>query len=478
MLFDSITFCIFFVVLFCLYWQVTHRNQNKLLLLASYFFYGCWDWRFLSLILISTLVDYFCGQCIHNSKSQLWRKRYLALSLVSNLGILGFFKYFDFFADSLALLTTNFGLTLDRITLDIILPVGISFYTFQSLSYTIDIYRRDLKPCNNPLDFFLYVSFFPQLVAGPIERAGRLLPQIQCERSLSWVDLRLGIAFFSWGLFQKVYVADNLAPIVDTLFSSPGPYVGSEVLVGIYAFSFQLLCDFAGYSLMAKGLARILGFELTTNFRQPYFSSNIREFWSRWHVTLSNWFRDYFFRTIRKRLNRKGNWQIWFNFFITFSLIGLWHGASWNFVLWGALTGIQVVVYLALQPQLKKLNFRENSFQEKTMKIASMILVYHCFCFGGALFRGESFEQSIAMYYALFSNFMITENTLYIIQRIIFYAGVFMFIEWLQYRFKKEDDLVFLQFPIILRSFFYVIIFYSLTWFGKLDGEQYIYFQF
>ena len=344
MLFNTVEFIAFFVVVLGLYWALNHRWQNRLLLVGSYFFYGCWDYRFLSLIVISTVIDYVSGIKIHGSDNRRTRKFFLVLSMCTNLGLLGVFKYFGFFAENFQALMGRIGLETSSSSLRIILPVGISFYTFQTMSYTIDIYRRKLEPTRHFFDFALFVSFFPQLVAGPIERAKRLLPQVLKERHFSKPQFLDGLHLIVWGLFMKMVVADNMARIVDYVFSKhAGSLTGLEIFLGIVAFAFQIYGDFSGYSDIARGTAKCMGFEIMVNFKRPYFSLNPSEFWTRWHVSLSSWLRDYLYISLGG--NRGGTLRMYRNLALTMLLGGLWHGAGWTFIAWGAFHGLILILY-------------------------------------------------------------------------------------------------------------------------------------
>lgn len=336
MLFNSLSFFVFYILLLPIYWKI-HQNiraRNILLLIGSYYFYGSWDWRFLSLIIISTLVDFYCGKKIRISNNKI-RNRYLFISLLVNLGILGTFKYFDFFISSFIDFLNSFGMQANYYSLNIILPVGISFYTFQTLSYTIDIYYRKMEPSTNLLNFATFVAFFPQLVAGPIERAKALLPQIEGKIRFNYKQFREGGILILWGLVKKVLIADRLAVYVDVVFADPSNFTGYQCIIAILFFAVQIYCDFSGYSDIARGLAKTLGIELMINFNVPYFSTSIREFWQRWHISLSTWFRDYVYiplggsRTSELIMKR--------NLLITFVVSGLWHGAAYTFLIWGLL---------------------------------------------------------------------------------------------------------------------------------------------
>ena len=400
MLFHTATFAIFFAVVFAAYALLARWLflQNLLLIAASYVFYGWWDARFLSLIAISTATDYIAGLGTAGERvgrveygkvvfafallsaalltlgvkdalpiaaammafclvmiAYAWavqtfaaanaRKLFLAFSVAVNLGILGFFKYFNFFAESLADLLGNFGVTLDYVTLNIILPVGLSFYTFQTMSYTIDSYRGVLQPTRRLTDITAFVTFFPQLVAGPIERAADLLPQFSRPRSITWENLKSAAMLFLWGVFKKVVVADNVAPISDHMFANYTTATGGELLIGAVAFSFQIYCDFSAYSDMARAVGRAMGFELSLNFNLPYFSRSPSEFWRRWHISLSSWLRDYLYIPLGG--NRFGAFATYRNLIVTMTLGGLWHGASWTFVIWGLFHGTILALYRA-----------------------------------------------------------------------------------------------------------------------------------
>ncbi|MCF8219495.1 MAG: hypothetical protein K9I29_09540 [Bacteroidales bacterium] len=319
------------------------KYKKPLLLIASYFFYGYWDWRFTGLLAISTIADYFIGKKLYSTEAPKKRKWFLFSSMFINLGILAFFKYFGFFVDSFETLAGVFGLQLDFIHLNIILPVGISFYTFQTMSYTIDIYRKKLEPTNNFIDFAVFVSFFPQLVAGPIERARNLLPQIARLSKPKRKQIEEGISLIVTGLFIKVMIGDTAGRFVDHIFGNPEIYKSFELISALILFSVQIYADFSGYSSIARGVAKLLGIELMKNFEQPYLSANITEFWRRWHISLSSWLKDYLYISLGG--NRKGKSRTYVNLMITMLLGGLWHGASWNFVIWGGLHGIYLAVH-------------------------------------------------------------------------------------------------------------------------------------
>ncbi len=357
MLFNSFAFAVFLPVVFGLYWALGRqrtRMQNGLLLVASYVFYGWWDPRFLSLIVVSSIVDYVVGLRMAAEEQRARRKALLIVSLATNLGILGFFKYFNFFVDSFAELLGLFGLHANMPALRIILPVGISFYTFQTLSYTIDIYRREIEPTRDMLAFFTFVAFFPQLVAGPIERAKSLLPQFLGERSFDTERAKDGLRQMLWGLAKKVVIADNLAGHVDDIFRGAPDLDGMTLFLGTFFFAVQIYCDFSGYSDIAIGTARLFGFSLMRNFAFPYFSRDIAEFWRRWHISLSTWFRDYvYFPLGGSRVGKPRH--IW-NLIVTFTVSGFWHGANWTFIIWGFLNAVYYVPLMLVKHHRRNLD--------------------------------------------------------------------------------------------------------------------------
>lgn len=357
MLFNSLNFAIFLPIVFVLYWFATKRNfraQNVLLLVASYFFYASWDWRFMFILISSTLLDYFTGIKIHEAYNQRNKKFWLWLSISINLGILGIFKYYDFFAESFAEALSSLGLNANIHTLNLILPVGISFYTFHGLSYVIDLYKDKIRPERDFVNYSLFVSFFPLLVAGPIERATHLLPQIQKPRAFDYARAVDGMRQILWGFFKKIVIADNCAIYVNQIFASSEDHTGSTLLIAAVLFAFQIYGDFSGYSDIALGTARLFGIELLRNFSFPYFSRDIAEFWRRWHISLSNWFRDYLYIPLGG--SRGGKWQAVRNTIIIFLVSGFWHGANWTFIAWGAFHALLFLPLLLLQKNRQNTN--------------------------------------------------------------------------------------------------------------------------
>jgi D-alanyl-lipoteichoic acid acyltransferase DltB (MBOAT superfamily) len=391
MLFNSLDFAIFFPLVFIFYWIVSKNltARNVLILVSSYVFYGWWDWRFLSLIIISSLIDYFVGKKIYDTDSKRKKRQLLLVSLVVNLGFLLYFKYANFFIDTFVDSFALFGKELEVSTLNIILPVGISFYTFQTLSYTIDIYRGQLKPTTNPLAFFSFVAFFPQLVAGPIERASHLLPQFYKTYKFNYGQVKSGLLLMAFGLFKKMVIADRAAILVNQVYNNPSDYHGYEVVIATVLFAFQIYCDFSGYSDIAIGAARTMGFDLMKNFDSPYFSKSITEFWRRWHISLSTWFRDYVYIPLGG--SRKGKYRTYFNLFAVFLISGLWHGAAMTFVIWGAIHGTIIVIEKALG------GLRQKMFTRKGHPLSYLIgipITFTIVCFAWIFFRANSFMDA------------------------------------------------------------------------------------
>ncbi len=381
MIFNSITFLIFFLIFFQLYWLINNRlsisTRNLFTVLSSYLFYGWWDWRFLSLIIFSSAVDYIIGLLLANEENKKRRKLLLATSLVANLGVLGFFKYFNFFIDSLNGFMAMFSISLNINMLRIILPVGISFYTFQTLSYTIDVYKRRIEPTKDILSFFAFVSFFPQLVAGPIERASHLLKQFQERKRFSYDDEVTGLRLALWGFFKKIVIADNFGVLTDHIFSSTQAPSGLLTIAGALFFALQIYADFSGYSDIAIGISKMLGFDLMKNFATPYFATSFGEFWHRWHISLSTWFRDYLYIPLGG--NRSTKLRVSSNLMVTFLLSGLWHGADITFLIWGGLHGSALII----EKQIKR---KINKYIYATIVLLSTVLLW-------IPFRAKNYDQ-------------------------------------------------------------------------------------
>ncbi len=478
MLFQSIEFAIFFAIVFALYVVLPHNLQNRMLLIGSYIFYGAWDWRYLSLIIISTTVDYFCSLAIERNKVDRQRKQILAVSLITNIGLLGIFKYYDFFASNFQELMGTFGLEVHPYFLNVALPVGISFYTFQTMSYSIDVYRGKLKPAVNYFDFALYVAYFPQLIAGPIERGTRLLPQILEPRLITLEKIYHGAYFFGWGLFLKIFVADNLAKMVDPVFATTGSYDGAAVWLATIAFAFQIYADFAGYSFMAIGLAKTMGIDLMENFKRPYFSHNISEFWRRWHISLSSWFRDYFFSPmylwaqkwkIVSRFNVRQRHAIAFfiTLFTTEYLLGLWHGAGWNYGFFGIYHAFAIWGY-----------YYSKNYWDKMPIIFQIFLTFIIACGGWLVFRAQTLGQAFEMFAAAFTNFSLGQ--LIALQddiiKLFGLVGILLVVQIFQH--KNNDTLIVLKAPAFVRYPFFVLLLVLVLVFGDFNERPFIYFQF
>lgn len=477
MLFNSAEFLLVFLpAVLLVYFLLPHRRQNAFLVVASCIFYASWDWRFLFALLFTTGIDFYCAKrmeaSISNGLPQAGRRRYLYISLATNLGLLGFFKYFNFFTQSMHDLLALFGLQVPFETLDIILPIGISFYTFQALSYTIDVYRGQFHATRSFWDFFLAVLYFPHLIAGPIQRAALLLPQITHPRHPTRDQVFDGAHLMLWGFFKKVYIADNLAPIVDGNFalSSAG---GGNVALGVLAFTFQIYCDFSGYTDIARGIAKIMGFEFVLNFRLPYFATNPSDFWQRWHISLSQWLRDYLYISLGG--NRDGAFRTYRNLMITMLLGGIWHGAAWNFVIWGFYQGILLIGHRAVSPAL--------SAAERTLRlhgtplslvlrIASMFILT---CYGWLLFRASSLAQISEMTVALAHPLRGFDTGTF--QKILVLISPLVIVQVIQYR---TGELIFVRLPWFkpsLRAVFYGALLYAMLFLGG-QPQAFVYFQF
>lgn len=398
MLFNSFEFAIFLPIVLAVYYLLSRRAQNVFLLAASYLFYGWWDWRFLGLIAASTLLDFTCGLLLERETRPSRRRMIMWISVAGNLGALGVFKYYNFFLDSFIVMAGKLGFDPHLSIMQIVLPVGISFYTFQTMSYTLDVYRRQFEPVKNFIDFALFVCYFPQLVAGPIERASNLLPQIQSRREVKYDQIVSGLYLILLGLFKKVVIADNVAVLADWAFSNPSDMTCGQLWGGLYAFSIQIYCDFSGYSDIARGCSRLMGIELMRNFNQPYLSLNITEFWRRWHISLSFWLRDYLYIPLGG--NQKGPQRTYINLMATMLLGGLWHGASWTFVVWGGLHGLFLSVHKWMRGgdrRICKPDFA--SIGGALTTIAKVVMTFHLASLTWIFFRAKDF--GVAMDYLI-----------------------------------------------------------------------------
>lgn len=482
MLFNSIDFGLFLPLIFVLYWTIFGKNlrlQNGFLLAASMVFYGWWDWRYLGLVFFNAAIDFVVGKRLGREEKPRSRKLLLAISVVANLGMLAFFKYFDFFIVSFNEAFTLFGEPLNMRTLGIILPVGISFYTFQTMSYTIDVYRKQLTPAHDPISFAAYVLFFPQLVAGPIERATRFLPQFLKPRVFDIVKARDGVRQILWGLFKKVVIADNCAEYVNVVFSDPSMYSGASLALGTLFFAFQIYGDFSGYSDIAIGSGRLLGFDLMRNFNYPYFSRDVAEFWKRWHISLSTWFRDYLYIPLGG--SRGGKWKFMRNSLIVFAVSGFWHGASWNFIIWGVLNGLYFLP-LAMWGDRKK-NSKEiapGRWLPKLVEFRGMLTTFGLICLAWVAFRANTLEDTVTVYKSIFSASLFEMPALYNVRTMSISAlcvCIMLVMEW--YNRNKQYGLELdTRLPKVMRYALYYGVIGLLIKFAPIGEGEFIYFQF
>jgi alginate O-acetyltransferase complex protein AlgI len=483
MLFNSLDFAVFLPIVFTLYWFVFNNNlkhQNLLIAVASYLFYGWWDWRFLSLIFFSTLVDYSIGRALGSESNHRNRKFLLWTSIFVNLGFLGFFKYYNFFLDNFKSAFSLFGSEINANSLNIILPVGISFYTFQTLSYTIDIYRKNLEPTKDFISFTAFVSFFPQLVAGPIERATNLLPQILKRRQFDYVKAVDGLKQILWGLFKKVVIADNCAEYANFIFENSKDLSGSTLLLGAIFFTFQIYGDFSGYSDIAIGTSRLFGFNLMRNFAFPYFSRDIAEFWRRWHISLSTWFRDYLYIPIGG--SRGGTWIKVRNTFVIFIVSGFWHGANWTFVAWGALNALYFLPILLTKRNRRNLdNVAEDRYFPSFNELLKMMITFGLTVIAWIFFRADDINHAINYIFEIFSSSLFTlpyYNGLGLAISTILLLILFNVIEWMGRKGEYAiQNLMYVKFRFI-RWGVYVLIIFLIGMFMHTDESPFIYFQF
>jgi Predicted membrane protein involved in D-alanine export len=479
MLFNSLDFAIFLPIVFLLYWLATKGNfkiQNIILLVASYYFYGCWDWRFLFLLIFSTGLDYFTGLKMADAPDRHRKKFWFWLSVGVNLGFLGVFKYYNFFISSFSEALSHVGVQAHYSTLQVILPVGISFYTFHGLSYVIDIYNDRIKPERNFIHYSVFVCFFPLLVAGPIERATHLLPQIKQKREFDYNKAVDGLRQILWGLFKKIVVADNCATFANNVFENYHTQTGSTLLLGAIFFAFQIYGDFSGYSDIALGTARLFGIELLRNFAYPYFSRDIAEFWRRWHISLTTWFRDYLYIPLGG--SRGGKWQAVRNTFIIFLVSGFWHGANWTFIAWGGYHALLFMPLLLLQKNRKNTNLvAHNRIYPNFMEILQISTTFVLVIIGWIIFRAETIEKACSYIDGIF-NKTIFELPHYSVgmSKTIACIVILMLVEWIQRNYKHGLELNRLKNSAVRWSVYYAIIFVILE-FGAYS-QSFIYFQF
>lgn len=474
MVFSSLTFLAFFLIVFLLYWLMNDQTsvsiRNVFIIVASYLFYGWWDWRFLGLIFASSLADFLIGRALGSEKKVSHRRWLVSLSVVINLGILGYFKYANFFIDSMNVLLSSIGFQASSFSLSIILPVGISFYTFQTLSYTLDIYHKRLEPTRDPIAFFAFVSFFPQLVAGPIERASHLLPQFEVKHRFSYPESVAGLRLILWGLFKKLVIADNLGRLADLAFADSAPESGLIVLIGTSLFAIQIYADFSGYSDMAIGIARMMGFDLRKNFITPYLSSSFREFWQRWHISLSTWFRDYLYIPLGG--NRVSSFRTAYNIFLTFVISGLWHGANATFLIWGALHGIALIAE-------RRIRLHSWKGLRRSLVIVAIVLLW-------LPFRAESMIQLSSLISTLFdlssyqTTFLPYFTDHFLTTKMIAIGVALMIFASLETKMTQQDfhEWVSNKSPIIRRSLYYLLLVMILLLTNFDAKPSFIYFQF
>lgn len=488
MIFNSIEFLIFFPLVCIFYFLIPNKYKWILLLMASYYFYMAWKPEYILLILLSTIINYFIALAMDKESIEIKRKKYLYISLVANLGILFIFKYFNFFADSINTIFNIFKVNASLPAVSLLLPMGISFYTFQTLSYTIDVYRGTTKAEKHFGIFALYVTFFPQLVAGPIERSDRLLPQFYEKHNFDYNNVTNGLKRMVWGFFKKIVIADRIAIMVNTIYNNPTNYKGLPLIIATFAFGIQIYCDFSGYSDIAIGTARVMGFRLMENFNRPYFSKYISEFWRRWHISLSSWFRDYLYIPLGG--NRVKVLRSYFNLFITFLISGLWHGASWTFIIWGALHGSYLVLEKMLSPlranliKITKID-KVPLLHKLTQIITTTLLVMFAWIF----FRANTISDAIYIIKNLFVNVGEILNPVYIISTlfsmglnnvdtpVIVISVIILFIVSYIQRKHSITELIASKKPIIRYGVYYAIIMYMI-FFSYVGTSQFIYFQF
>lgn len=482
MLFNSLEFALFFPLVFILYWFVTQKNmklQNLMLVMASYYFYCCWDWRFGFLLAFSTLLDFYSGLAIASSQTKAKKKMWLIISVGINLGFLAFFKYYNFFIESFAEVLQSFGIQPNYSTLSIILPVGISFYTFHGLSYVFDIYNDKITPTRSLINYTLFVSFFPLLVAGPIERATHLLPQIEKPRKFNYAQTTDGLKQILWGLFKKIVIADSCAQFTNEIFNNSADYSGSTLVLGALFFTFQIYGDFSGYTDIALGTARLMGFELLRNFNYPYFSRDIAEFWRRWHISLSTWFKDYLYIPLGG--SKGGTWMKIRNTFIIFIVSGFWHGANWTFIVWGALNAVYFLPLLLTNNNRNNIDIVAKGKMLPTAKeITGMVITFFLTVIAWVFFRAESLTHALDYLSDIFSLSLFSMPSFEGIKAsfiTIFLIILFMIIEWL----GREEPYAIARLGIswkrpVRYAMYYAILFLVFWYCG---GEQeFIYFQF
>lgn len=489
MLFNSVQFLIFFPLVVLVYFLTPYRYRWVTLLLASYYFYMSWKAEYALLLVVSTLIDFFCARMMGRYDNNRIRRLFLLISIFSNLGILFTFKYFNFFIGAISDIAISFGSTVNVPVHGLLLPIGISFYTFQTMSYSIDVYNRRIAPENHLGVFALFVTFFPQLVAGPIERAGNLLTQLRDKFDFDYHRMKIGLYLMAWGMFKKVVIADNLASLVNPVYNNPESYEGISLVIATIFFAFQILCDFSGYSDIAIGAAMVMGFRLMENFRRPYHAKSISEFWGRWHISLSTWFRDYLYIPLGG--NRVIKWRWYYNLFITFLISGLWHGANWTFIVWGALHGFYLIFALVTEKQRanlgKSIGLDKNPGLNNFLQALSVFILV---CFSWIFFRANNISEA---FFIIENSFTGLDNVsqifasqqahiLFLDQgKTVFFIGLagIVIMEAVHLLERKENVLELLALkPVWFRWSIYYAYIAIILLFGEFNLEEFIYFQF
>jgi alginate O-acetyltransferase complex protein AlgI len=482
MLFNSISFAIFLPIVFLIYWFIANKNlklQNTLLLLASYFFYACWDWRFMFLLMFSTFLDYFTGLKMQAAEDKKGKRFWFWLSVTANLGLLGVFKYYNFFVESFSAAVSRIGFEVSPFMIKVILPVGISFYTFHGLSYVIDIYNGKIKAERGFVDYAVFVSFFPLLVAGPIERATHLLPQIKKERVFEYVRAIDGLRQILWGLFKKIVIADNCAEYANHIFNHSAEMSGSTLVIGAIFFAFQIYGDFSGYSDIALGTARLFGIELLRNFSYPYFSRDIAEFWRRWHISLSSWFKDYLYIPLGGSMG--GNWMRIRNTFAIFIVSGFWHGANWTFIVWGALNALFIMPSIVMKMNRNNMEIVAKGRMLPTIKeFFQIAITFGLTVFAWIFFRAESIEHALRYVSDIFKQpeSFLSLSVYWQYKKLFILIGLFLVAEW----FGRENQYAFqnvaLSWKRPFRWSLYIVVMLSIFYMGSFIDNSFIYFQF
>ena len=479
MLFNSVQFLLFFIFVYGLYLVLGHRWQNRLLIVASCLFYSAWNWKFLGVMFLSITTDYFCSRYMGRSDDPRHRKALLFLSLFVNLGVLGFFKYYNFFIGNLtALLDIMLPFKVPSLALRIVLPLGISFYTFEAISYTVDVYKRTIKPATSYWDYLLFVIYFPHLIAGPIMRAKDFLPQIVAPRQMDRSKFTHGAYLVFLGLFQKIFVADNMAKIVNPVFNQPGNAHGADILIAMYAFTFQIFGDFAGYSNMARGLSLMMGFAIAVNFHTPFFATSVQDFWNRWHISLSQWIRDYLYLPLMWGLRRvKGNDRLCLALLIAMSAMGLWHGAAWNFVLFGVYYGVLLVLYLiVIRINFATLVVPKTPWGTQAWFWLRVVFVFHLTVLGMTIFRCHSLTQRQSVLGGLFFNAHPSTMNMGNLMDFIALALPLLALQWME--FYTQDIFFILKRHWLVTNCALAFMACLLLAWGVIKEEEFIYFQF